>query len=33
MALVVITTIPILALYEYFRRCFVEGIVAAGVKG
>ena len=33
MALVVITTIPILALYIYFQRYFVEGIAAAGVKG
>ena len=33
MALVVITTIPILALYLYFQRYFVEGIAAAGVKG
>jgi len=33
MALVVITTIPILALYVYFQRYFVEGIAAAGVKG
>ena len=33
MALVVITTIPILALYIYFQRYFVEGIAASGVKG
>ena len=33
MALVVITTIPILALYVYFQRYFVVGIAAAGVKG
>ena len=33
MALVVITTIPIVALYVYFQRYFVEGIAAAGVKG
>ena len=33
MALVVITTIPILALYVYFQRYFVEGVAAAGVKG
>ena len=33
MALVVLTTIPILALYVYFQRYFVEGIAAAGVKG
>ena len=33
MALVVLTTIPILALYIYFQRYFVEGIAASGVKG
>jgi len=33
MALVVIATIPILALYVFFQRYFVEGIAAAGVKG
>lgn len=33
MALVVIATIPILALYIYFQRYFVEGIAASGVKG
>jgi multiple sugar transport system permease protein len=33
MALVVIATIPILVLYVYFQRYFVEGIAAAGVKG
>jgi multiple sugar transport system permease protein len=33
MALVVITTLPILALYIYFQRYFVEGVAAAGVKG
>ena len=33
MALVVIATIPILLLYIYFQRYFVEGIAAAGVKG
>ena len=33
MAMVVIATIPILALYIYFQRYFVEGIAASGVKG
>jgi multiple sugar transport system permease protein len=33
MALVVIATIPILVLYIFFQRYFVEGIAAAGVKG
>ncbi len=33
MALVVIATIPILALYVFFQRYFVEGVAAAGVKG
>ena len=32
-ALVVIATIPMLVLYVYFQRYFVEGIAAAGVKG
>jgi multiple sugar transport system permease protein len=33
MALVVIATIPILVLYVFFQRYFVEGIAASGVKG
>ncbi len=33
MALVVITTIPILVLYIFFQRYFVERIAATGVKG
>ena len=33
MALVVIATLPILALYVFFQRYFVEGIAASGVKG
>lgn len=33
MATVVIATIPILILYLFFQRYFVEGVAAAGVKG
>jgi multiple sugar transport system permease protein len=33
MATVVIATIPILVLYLFFQRYFVEGIAASGVKG
>jgi multiple sugar transport system permease protein len=33
MATVVIATIPILVLYIFFQRYFVEGVAAAGVKG
>ncbi|HXG40616.1 MAG TPA: carbohydrate ABC transporter permease [Candidatus Limnocylindrales bacterium] len=33
MATVVIATIPILVLYIFFQRYFVEGIAATGVKG
>ncbi len=33
MATVVISTIPILVLYIFFQRYFVEGIAASGVKG
>ena len=33
MATVVIATIPILILYIFFQRYFVEGIAACGVKG
>jgi multiple sugar transport system permease protein len=33
MALVVLATLPILVLYLFFQRYFVEGIAASGVKG
>jgi multiple sugar transport system permease protein len=33
MAVVVMATIPILILYLFFQRYFVEGIAASGVKG
>jgi multiple sugar transport system permease protein len=33
MATIVIATIPILILYIFFQRYFVEGIAASGVKG
>ncbi|HET7676922.1 MAG TPA: carbohydrate ABC transporter permease [Candidatus Limnocylindrales bacterium] len=33
MAVVVMTTLPILVLYLFFQRYFVEGVAAAGVKG
>ena len=33
MATVVIATVPILILYIFFQRYFVEGIAASGVKG
>ena len=33
MATVVVATIPILVLYIFFQRYFVEGIAASGVKG
>jgi multiple sugar transport system permease protein len=33
MAVVVLATLPILILYVFFQRYFVEGIAAAGVKG
>jgi multiple sugar transport system permease protein len=33
MAVVVLATIPILVLYIFFQRYFVEGIAASGVKG
>ena len=33
MAVVVMATIPILVLYVFFQRYFVEGIAASGVKG
>lgn len=33
MATVVMATIPILVLYLFFQRYFVEGVAASGVKG
>jgi len=33
MATVVMATLPILILYLFFQRYFVEGIAASGVKG
>ncbi len=33
MATVVMATIPILVLYVFFQRYFVEGVAASGVKG
>lgn len=33
MAVVVIATVPIVVLYVFFQRYFVEGIAASGVKG
>ena len=33
MATVVIATIPVLILYMFFQRYFVEGVAASGVKG
>jgi multiple sugar transport system permease protein len=33
MAVVVLATLPILVLYVFFQRYFVEGIAASGVKG
>ena len=33
MATVVIATVPILILYMFFQRYFVEGVAASGVKG
>ena len=33
MAMVVLATIPVLVLYLFFQRYFVEGIAASGVKG
>jgi multiple sugar transport system permease protein len=33
MATVVIATLPILLVYIFFQRYFVEGIAASGVKG
>ncbi|HET7726863.1 MAG TPA: carbohydrate ABC transporter permease [Candidatus Limnocylindrales bacterium] len=33
MAVVVLATVPILVLYVFFQRYFVEGVAASGVKG
>src|SRR6478736_3353425 len=33
MAVVVLSTLPVLILYIFFQRYFVEGIAASGVKG
>jgi len=33
MAVVVLSTLPVLVLYVFFQRYFVEGIAASGVKG
>ena len=33
MAVVVLATLPIVVLYLFFQRYFVEGIAASGVKG
>ena len=33
MAVIVIATVPILVLYVFFQRFFVEGVAASGVKG
>jgi ABC-type glycerol-3-phosphate transport system permease component len=33
MAVIVIATVPILLLYIFFQRFFVEGVAASGVKG
>ena len=33
MAVSISATIPILVLYLFFQRYFVEGIAASGVKG
>jgi multiple sugar transport system permease protein len=33
MAIVVVATVPILLLYVFFQRYFIEGIAASGVKG
>jgi len=33
MATVVLATLPVLALYLFFQRYFVEGVAASGVKG
>jgi ABC-type glycerol-3-phosphate transport system permease component len=33
MAVVVMATLPILVLYLFFQRYFVQGVAASGVKG
>jgi len=33
MAVVVVATLPVVILYVFFQRYFVEGIAASGVKG
>jgi ABC-type glycerol-3-phosphate transport system permease component len=33
MAVIVMATLPILVLYLFFQRYFVEGVAASGVKG
>jgi multiple sugar transport system permease protein len=33
MAVVAMATLPILLLYVFFQRYFVEGVAASGVKG
>lgn len=33
MAVIVLATLPILVLYVFFQRYFVEGVAASGVKG
>ena len=33
MAVSLLSTIPIIILFVFFQRYFVEGIAAAGVKG
>jgi multiple sugar transport system permease protein len=33
MAVVVLSTLPVVILYIFFQRYFVEGIAASGVKG
>jgi multiple sugar transport system permease protein len=33
MATVVMATVPVLILYLFFQRYFVEGVAASGVKG
>jgi ABC-type glycerol-3-phosphate transport system permease component len=33
MAVIVLATVPILVLYLFFQRYFVEGVAASGVKG
>jgi ABC-type glycerol-3-phosphate transport system permease component len=33
MAVICLATLPILVLYVFFQRYFVEGVAASGVKG